>query len=149
NVLCVRVHRWSAGTYLEDQDMWWLPGIFRDVDVIERPGAAIEDHFVHADYDHTTHTGTLRVDAVVADGSRARARVPELGIDVAAGETVTAEVTPWSADRPRLYRGTLTTAAESVELAIGFRRVEIVGGVLLANGAPLRFHGVNRHEHDP
>src|SRR5699024_7824693 len=39
NVLCVRVHRWSAGTYLEDQDMWWLPGIFRDVDVIERPGA--------------------------------------------------------------------------------------------------------------
>ena len=31
NVLAVRVHRWSSGTYLEDQDMWWLPGIFRDV----------------------------------------------------------------------------------------------------------------------
>ncbi|WP_159618381.1 glycoside hydrolase family 2 TIM barrel-domain containing protein [Ruania rhizosphaerae] len=149
NVLCVRVHRWSAGTYLEDQDMWWLPGIFRDVDVIERPAAAIEDHFVHADYDHTTGIGTLRVDAEVTDGSPARVQVPELGIDVPAGETVTAAVTPWSADRPRLYRGTLATAEETIELAIGFRRVEIADGVLLANGAPLRFHGVNRHEHDP
>ena len=37
NVLAVRVHRWSSGTYLEDQDMWWLPGIFRDVELIERP----------------------------------------------------------------------------------------------------------------
>ncbi|MCB2456523.1 hypothetical protein KQ691_15815, partial [Listeria monocytogenes] len=31
NVLAVRVHQWSSGTYLEDQDMWWLSGIFRDV----------------------------------------------------------------------------------------------------------------------
>ncbi|UFU02850.1 DUF4981 domain-containing protein [Ruania suaedae] len=149
NVLCVRVHRWSAGTYLEDQDMWWLPGIFRDVDMIERPTAAIEDHHVHADYDHRTGLGTLRVDAEVADGSPARVRIPELGIDIDAGEEITAEVTPWSADHPRLYRGTLTTAEETIELAIGFRRVEISGGVLLANGTPLRFHGVNRHEHDP
>jgi beta-galactosidase len=29
NVLAVRVHQWSAGSYLEDQDQWWLPGIFR------------------------------------------------------------------------------------------------------------------------
>lgn len=36
NVLAVRVHRWSPGAYLEDQDMWWLPGIFRDVGLIER-----------------------------------------------------------------------------------------------------------------
>ena len=31
NLLSVRVHQWSSGTYLEDQDMWWLSGIFRDV----------------------------------------------------------------------------------------------------------------------
>ncbi|MGQ4419994.1 sugar-binding domain-containing protein, partial [Streptomyces sp. SAS_269] len=30
-MLAVRVHQWSAGSYLEDQDQWWLPGIFRDV----------------------------------------------------------------------------------------------------------------------
>ncbi len=28
NVIAVRVHQWSASTYVEDQDQWWLPGIF-------------------------------------------------------------------------------------------------------------------------
>ncbi len=39
NVLAVRVHQWSAASYLEDQDMWWLPGIFREVtlDPVEAP----------------------------------------------------------------------------------------------------------------
>ena len=37
NVLAVRVHQWSSGSYLEDQDMWWLPGIFRDVTLVARP----------------------------------------------------------------------------------------------------------------
>ena len=37
NVLAVRVHQWSAGSYLEDQDMWWLSGIFRDVTLLLRP----------------------------------------------------------------------------------------------------------------
>ena len=34
NVIAVRVHQWSAGSYLEDQDMWWLSGIFRGVTLI-------------------------------------------------------------------------------------------------------------------
>lgn len=149
HVLCVRVHRWSVGTYLEDQDMWWLPGIFRDVDLIARPAAAIDDHHVHADYDPETGRGTLRVDARTDDGSVAEVSIPELGLQLRAGETATVAVQPWSADAPRLYRGTLSTRDERVELAIGFRRVEIVEGVLLANGRPLRFRGVNRHEHHP
>ena len=34
NDLTVRVYKWSDGTYLEDQDMWWMSGIFRDVELI-------------------------------------------------------------------------------------------------------------------
>ena len=83
NVLAVRVQQWSAGSYLEDQDMWWLSGIFRSVTLLARPADALDDVFVHAGYDHTTGTGTLRVDTDVP----ARVTVPELGIDVAAGET--------------------------------------------------------------
>ncbi|MGU3646646.1 glycoside hydrolase family 2 TIM barrel-domain containing protein [Microbacterium sp. C23T] len=145
NVLCVRVHRWSAGTYLEDQDMWWLPGIFRDVALIARPAGAIDDHFVHADYDAATGLGALRVDA----STGAVVEIPELGIRVPAGETVTIPVEPWSAERPRLYRGTLRSSGEQVELAVGFRHVEIVDGVFTVNGRPVTFRGVNRHEHHP
>lgn len=145
NVLAVRVHRWSAGTYLEDQDMWWLPGIFRDVELLARPVGAIDDHFVHADYDHESGIGTLRVDASID----AVVEIPELGLTMPAGQTATVPVEPWSADVPRLYRGTLRVAGETIELAIGFRRVEIVDGVFVVNGSPLTFRGVNRHEHHP
>ncbi|MGW8482122.1 glycoside hydrolase family 2 TIM barrel-domain containing protein [Microbacterium sp. NPDC055903] len=145
NVLAVRVHRWSAGTYLEDQDMWWLPGIFRDVELIARPDGAIDDHFVHADYDHRTGLGTLRVDATTA----AVVEIPELGIVMPAGSTAEVPVEPWSAESPRLYRGTLRSSGEIVELAVGFRRVEIVDGVFTVNGRSVTFRGMNRHEHDP
>lgn len=145
NVLAVRVHRWSSGIYLEDQDMWWLPGIFRDVELLERPAGSIDDFFVHAGFDHRTGQGTLRVDA----STTARVEVPELGISMAAGETATVPVQPWSAESPRLYRGSLTSAGETVELRIGFRTVEIADGVLRANGRPVFFRGVNRHEHHP
>lgn len=145
NVLAVRVHRWSSGTYLEDQDMWWLPGIFRDVELLARPVAAIDDHFVHADYDAATGRGTLRVEATV----EAIVEIPELGIRIPAGETVHVQVDPWSAESPRLYRGTLRSAGESIQLAVGFRRVEIVDGVFTVNARPVTFRGVNRHEHHP
>ncbi|MDN3496442.1 glycoside hydrolase family 2 TIM barrel-domain containing protein [Planococcus sp. APC 4015] len=145
NVLAVRVHRWSSGTYLEDQDMWWLPGIFRDVEVIERPPGAIDDHHVHADFDAVSGLGILRVDADI----EALVEIPELGVRVPAGQTVRVAVEPWSAETPRLYRGTLRSAGETIDLSIGFRRVEIVDGVFTVNGRPVTFRGVNRHEHHP
>ncbi|GAA5202909.1 glycoside hydrolase family 2 TIM barrel-domain containing protein [Microbacterium jejuense] len=156
NVLCVRVQRWSAGTYLEDQDMWWLPGIFRDVELLARPAGGIDDHFVHADYDAASGLGTLRVDVTPSGGDAAASaappalvEVPELGLRIAAGESVTVPVEPWSAESPRLYRGTVRTASETLSLAIGFRHVEVVDGVFTVNGRAVTFRGVNRHEHHP
>ncbi len=152
NVLAVRVHHWSSGTYLEDQDMWWLPGIFRDVELLERPPAAIDDHVVHAGYDHTRGLGTLRVDATTPG----LVDVPELGIvDLPTGSSVTVLVRPWSAESPTRYAGTLRSVpddprdAETVTLDLGFRTVTIEDGQLLVNGAPVFFRGVNRHDHDP
>lgn len=146
NTLAVRVHQWSSGSYLEDQDMWWLSGIFRDVTLLGRPPGSVSDHFVHADYDVAKACGTLRVDADVA----ARVVVPELGVDVAAGETVTVQgAEPWSAESPRLYVGELYTERERIALRIGFRRVAVVDGILTVNGRRLLFRGVNRHEFHP
>jgi beta-galactosidase len=146
NVLAVRVHQWSAGSYLEDQDMWWLPGIFRGVTLHRRPADPLDDVFVHAGYDHTTGEGTLRVDA----STPALVAVPELGIDaLPTGSTVTVSVEPWSAESPRRYAATVATASETVSLHLGFRTVSIVDGVLVVNGEPLALRGVNRHEFHP
>jgi beta-galactosidase len=146
NVVAVRVHQWSAASYLEDQDMWWLSGIFRPVMLLARPADALDDYFVHADYEHATGRGRLRADTDVA----ARLTVPELDVDVAAGETVgIAAVEPWSAESPRLYDGLLTSAGERVPLRIGFRTTRVQDGVLTINGRRVLFRGVNRHEFHP
>ncbi|MFJ8952540.1 glycoside hydrolase family 2 TIM barrel-domain containing protein [Streptomyces sp. NPDC102381] len=145
NVLAVRVHQWSAGSYLEDQDQWWLPGIFRDVTLLHRPTGGARDFFTHASYDHTTGLGTLRVDSDV----EGRITVPALGVDVATGESVTVAVEPWTAETPRLYDGELATAGERVPLRIGFRTVELSDGLIKVNGTPILFKGVNRHEWHP
>ncbi|WP_336205396.1 glycoside hydrolase family 2 TIM barrel-domain containing protein [Nonomuraea sp. LPB2021202275-12-8] len=138
NVLAVRVHQWSAASYLEDQDMWWLPGIFRDV-TLTRSAA---DVFVHASYEGGQ--GTL---SFAGEG---RLSIAELGIaDLEPDTPVNVGVEPWTAETPRLYDAVVTLEEETVRLRVGFRTIGIEDGVLLANGRPLLFKGVNRHEFHP
>ena len=117
NVLAVRVHQWSPASYLEDQDMWWLSGIFRDVSLIERPADGLDDVFVHADFDATTGAGVLTVDSSVP----AAVSCPELGLDaVATGRPHTVGmVEPWTAETPRLYEITVVAPGETVTPASG------------------------------
>ncbi|MFE2261199.1 glycoside hydrolase family 2 TIM barrel-domain containing protein [Streptomyces griseosporeus] len=145
NVLAVRVHQWSAGSYLEDQDQWWLPGIFRDVTLLHRPAGCVPDFFVHASYDHAGGEGTLQVDS----GTDGRVTVPELDLDLATGESATVPVEPWTAETPRLYDGVLATEGERVPLRIGFRTVQLSDGLIKVNGKAVLFKGVNRHEWHP
>ncbi|WP_181801581.1 glycoside hydrolase family 2 TIM barrel-domain containing protein [Streptomyces shenzhenensis] len=145
NILAVRVHQWSSGTYLEDQDQWWLPGIFRDVTLLHRPDGAVGDFFVHSSYDHASGLGTLRVDSEVPG----RVTVPELGLDLATGESATVAVQPWTAETPRLYAAFLATPGERVPLRVGFRTVVVADGLIKVNGTRILFRGVNRHEFHP
>jgi len=147
NVVAVRVHQWSAASYLEDQDMWWLSGIFREVEVISRPAGSVDDYFVHADFDHVTGAGTLRVDTDVP----ALLSVPGLGLQQvpAQGPHLLPHVEPWSAEQPRLYDGTLTAGGETIALRVGFRTVGVVDGLLKVNGRRILIRGVNRHEWNP
>ena len=149
NLLVIRVAQWAPTSYLEDQDMWWLPGVFRSVAVLDRPAGGIRDVRVEADW--TEGHGTLRVEVDAEDGEArsVRIRVPELGLDLAPGETATAVAEPWSAESPRLYDLEIASAVETARLRIGFRTVRIDGVRLMVNDRPLLLRGVNRHEHDP
>ncbi|MFC8669601.1 glycoside hydrolase family 2 TIM barrel-domain containing protein [Streptomyces sp. NPDC057199] len=154
NVVAVRVHQWSAASYVEDQDQWWLPGIFRDVTLIARPVGGIEDVWLRTGFDH----GRGSVEAEITADAAAfpvTLRIPELGVEhvwAAPADVAPLDVTgvePWSAERPRLYDATVSTAAESIALRVGFRTVEIRGDQFLVNGSRVVFHGVNRHETHP
>ncbi|MFE3164636.1 glycoside hydrolase family 2 TIM barrel-domain containing protein [Streptomyces sp. NPDC059224] len=154
NVVAVRVHQWSAASYLEDQDQWWLPGIFRDVTLLARPVGGVEDVWLRPGY----AGGHGRIDPEITAGAGAfpvTLRIPELGVERV--WQTPADVTPldvpgvepWSAEEPRLYDVTVASAAETIALRVGFRTVEIRGDRFLVNGRRVVFHGMNRHEAHP
>ncbi|WP_406325010.1 DUF4981 domain-containing protein [Streptomyces sp. NBC_01617] len=154
NVVAVRVHQWSAASYLEDQDQWWLPGIFRDVTVIARPAGGIEDVWLRTGFENGH--GQIETE-VTADAAAfpVALRLPELGIEQmweTAADVAPIDVDgvePWSAEQPRLYDVTVSNAAESIAMRVGFRTVEIRGDQFLVNGRRVVFHGMNRHETHP
>ena len=156
NVLHLRVHQWSAHSYLEDQDQWWLPGVFREVELLARPASGISDVWLRAYFDHETGDGVV-IPELVADPAAfpITVAVPELGTETTftSPSDVTpvpvGRVHPWSADKPVRYQALVSNAAETVTLQVGFRRVEIVGHEWRVNGTKLRLRGVNRHEFDP
>jgi len=163
NQLCVVVYQYCDGTYLEDQDMWWLGGIIRDVLLLERPQGCLANLICDADYDAGKEEGLLAVRAVTeglakvtlslyAPDGRQAARVR-----AAAGKPAMIRVPralAWNAESPHLYQLTVSLerdgrVLEATQQRIGFRRVEISGGELQINGRRIMMRGVNRHEFDP
>lgn len=61
NLLALAVYRWSDGSYLEDQDMWWLSGIFRDVLLYAKAKIAIEDFFAQTELDALYRDANLKI----------------------------------------------------------------------------------------
>lgn len=74
NVLACEVYRWCDGSYLEDQDMWRLSGIFRDVFVFCKPQIHLWDVYVQSDLDSEYQDGFLRLHCQIENGSRSNAK---------------------------------------------------------------------------
>jgi beta-galactosidase len=154
NTLTLRVYAFSAASYLEDQDEWWLPGIIRDVSVITRPKVSIEDVAVDADWIIGEAKLRVRVKTNVADGA-VSLQLVETATTLQHNQTETiAGVKPWTAETPNLYTLRVSTAidsqeGETVEIKVGFRTVAIKGPVFTVNEVPIQLRGVNRHEHHP
>jgi len=179
NTLAVEVYRFSDGAYLEDQDMWRLSGIYRDVFLWSTAPLHIRDFEVHTGLDADYRDAVLRAGASVANyGGAATSSSVTLELLDAAGKPVFAPQVKdaqaaargegeanfsvpvpnprkWTAETPELYRLLLTLkdrsgkTLEVIPWNVGFRKVEIRGGRFLVNGKPVLIKGVNRHEHSP
>lgn len=168
NDITVRVYQWSDGTYLEDQDMWWESGIFRDVELIGVPKNGINDYKVEADLDDTYTDGLLSVNASLrseepvqvtfelldAQGvSVLKETVASEGNKVAFKATVK-EAEHWTAETPYLYKMLITVekdgeVLEVIPQNVGFRNIRLNGDTFLVNGVAIKFKGMNRHDYNP
>ena len=184
NSIAVKVIRFCDATYLEDQDYWYLSGIFRSVKLISKPKTHIFDWKITADpdlhYDFGTVTADISVNRVNGFAkNKIKAEIFDyrgelLGMDTGLIVSVpdyridkkpavnTARVNikieniiKWTPETPVLYKCVMSLISDSgdvldVEVCkIGFRKIEIVNGIMLLNGKRLVIKGVNRHEHTP
>ncbi len=165
NRLAVEVYRYSDGSYLEAQDYWHYSGIERDVLLVAREKKRVRDFEITAglvnDYKDGIFNLRLLTDADVQvkilDGTK---ELYSSGLKVAKGDSVITVnrhfplVKPWSAETPYLYTLVVNTLGkggrikESFAHRFGFRTVEMLNGMMLVNGKPVKLKGVNRHEHD-
>ncbi|MFO8001289.1 MAG: glycoside hydrolase family 2 TIM barrel-domain containing protein, partial [Marinilabilia sp.] len=169
NTLAVEVYKWSDGSYLEDQDMWRLGGITRDVFLMARDQQHIRDFRVNGGLADDYTTGVLNLEAEVLKASESNPVELEITLSDDSGELMntTREVTsktfrynsefsdvkPWSAEAPNLYnllmllRDKDGETLEVIRQDVGFRNVEVKGNTLLVNGEYVYLKGVNLHEH--
>lgn len=176
NIVCAKVYRYCDGTYLEDQDMWWLCGIYRDVYLFAEKNICLRDFFFRTDFDAEFKTGIVTLDGFVNSYgikdkeaifcARLIGRdetVYDLGNVSAALNggvtkmTINASVENpllWSAEHPNTYKLVMELYCGGALLSVktytvGFKKVEIKGEKIYFNGMPLFIRGVNRHDFDP
>ncbi|MFV0634544.1 glycoside hydrolase family 2 TIM barrel-domain containing protein [Demequina sp.] len=166
NTVAVQVHRWSDGSWLENQDQIDLSGIFRDVELYSTPTTYLDDHTVTSEL-HEDGSATVAV-AVELEGAAADSTgltATLYGPDGEQVETTTssagqvaldvAEPLLWSAETPHLYslvyelRDANGEVTEMLGTRIGIREFAIRDGVMELNGMPLDIKGVNRGEMHP
>ena len=174
NKLAVEVYRWCDGSYLEDQDMWRLSGIYRPVQLWVRPLVHISDYQVtaepNADYSKASVKATVSLCNVGKQTTKGLQVVMKIdGREIADGvQKLTAGDTTmlvlndvinkpllWSAEKPHLYpfsielRDVKGAVIEHFDYHLGVKKVEVVGEVFKINGKNVKLRGVNRHDHHP
>lgn len=170
NRLSVLVVQFCTGSYLEDQDMWRLAGIFRDVTL----QYVSDSHFTDA-YFHTEFTDGLSQATIIADvsvdhpeGTVCHLEIPALKVKMKLEAKATMQFQTkqlrdfllWSHETPHLYDLELRLEKNGVVtdkrlFRYGFRKVDVreddpSGQPYIAlNGRLIKICGVNRHDFHP
>lgn len=175
NLLCVRVMQWADSTYIEDQDMWWSAGIFRDVYLVGRQRTHIRDFTVRTEFADDYRDATLHCDVALLNLQAQHTRVsveyalydgatllhcaacPAVEVDQHHTLQFAIDVREpkqWSAESPYLYHLLLTLKdaqgqiLEVIPQRVGFRDIKVRNGLFYINNHYVKLHGVNRHDND-
>jgi evolved beta-galactosidase subunit alpha len=176
NLLSVRVMQWADSTYIEDQDMWWTAGIFRDVYLVGKEHVHVQDLTVRTDFADDYQSATLscqveleNLSTTAASGYTLEYSLQDKGTAVAKGQcdSLTIQdnsqasfaidmVNPvhWTAENPYLYQLFITlkdaqgNIVEVIPQRVGFRDIKVRDGLFYINNQYVMLHGVNRHDND-
>lgn len=179
NTVAVEVYRWSDGSYLEDQDMFRMSGIYRDVYLTASPKTHLRDIHLTSSlsprYDraildvkarvcnrgNAAAPAAMRVTLNDASGRRLRTVTSRRAV-VAKGRESTLDTRLslrdpllWSAEFPNLYTVDVElldadgNVTEATTQKYGFRNIEIKDNKVYVNGMLTMFKGANHHDTHP
>lgn len=177
NLLAVKVYKFCDGSYLENQDMWFLSGIVRDVSLISRTKVHLSDYRIGSEYHWQNGEGIFTLSAEIENHYDDESAVvleaklfdqghlmwedsvetqvqPNSGV-VRKMQTEFAGITPWSAEQPKLYDLQMILSdgtgnvLEVYNQKVGFRTIEMKDGLFFVNGKAIKLKGVNRHDWNP
>ena len=179
NLVCVEVYRWSDGSYIEDQDMFRLSGIHRDVYLEARQKLHVQDVKLTSMMGGRGRRGGdnfsrafLGIDVTLQnlDKKAADARV-DVELVNPAGKTIQTAILQvtgiekgikpaqlrlevqnpelWSAEKPNLYTVNISVGGDVYTQKYGFRKIENRNGQVFINGKRVMFKGADRHDTHP
>lgn len=179
NVLACEVYRWCDGSYLEDQDMFRLSGIYRDVYLFATPKLRLRDYYFTTSFNDNLSEATMNVRTNVtnygkavgaasvalslldAEGKLVASSSVQINKVLASQESVdkmsAAIKNPhlWSAETPYLYTAILELkdqsgkTIEAMSTEYGLRKVEIKNKRVYINNEQVFFKGADRHDIHP
>ena len=169
NELLLKIYRYSAGSFLECQDFWRISGIERDVYLSSEAKDTGFDFSVVSTLTEDLGTGIFKLkmhseaptevsyELLDKDGQAVADASFEFNGHMATVTDSIPGVRLWSAETPELYTLLLKVNGEYTRFHVGFRRIEIKTAkdgdrdvkAFFLNGQPIKFKGVNLHEHNP
>ena len=178
NLISIKVLQWADSTYVEDQDMWWLSGIFRELYLIGREKIHIDDFFIKTTFDREYIDAKLScslklenlkeveiedysVEYQLWDGDNLsyKGKINKISVDAVSREKFDFVIDvkspkKWDAEIPNLYTLILIliddkgNRLEYIPQRVGFRDIKVRDGLFYVNDKYLMLHGVNRHDND-
>ncbi|KAF7552912.1 hypothetical protein G7Z17_g3971 [Cylindrodendrum hubeiense] len=160
NILAVEVYQWCNGSYIEDQDQWWMSGIFRDVFLHSFPKVHPRDFQVETTFDKDYQDAILKIKVEMSTDSPVEIKLLDGGKEIAKAskdfkadkvdifEIPVKSPNKWTAETPYLYELVINFGSV-ISQRIGFKQTALVDGIFHVNGNPIKLRGANRHEHHP
>lgn len=148
NLLSVKVLQFCDNTYIEDQDMWWASGIFRDVRITKHNSTEVKDitvvtKIIDESQAEIEYHASGEIKAVrLFDGDQ------EVRCKQAANKLIVTNPKLWNPDQPHLYTLVFETVGGYIPVKTGIREIQVIDGLMYLNGDYFKMHGVNRHDND-
>lgn len=174
NLVCVEVYRWSDGSYIEDQDMFRLSGIHRDVYLEARQKVQVQDAYLTSRFGRKGYRQvTMNIDLTLQNlDKKTQDAIVECKLYDPKGQLIqickmtaanllkgekrtihpnfmVRQPELWSAETPNLYTVDIKVNGDISTQKYGFRKIENRNGQVFINGKRVMFKGADRHDTHP